>query len=216
MIKKLIYILIMILISGGIANAKIQTGYLEYNKSPYVYKNTDINGLLKKANVNMLLWEKSLTEKEKAFYLDSAMRYYYIVTKINASLMEGHLGLARVYDAMNLDRLAKEYYSNALNLDYNNPKVSFYFANFHYRREDYLRALSYYKYAYMHGYSKNYELNLRMGVIYEKIGDIQSAVQSYARALALKPKETDISAKINALNELNYESSQYYLFGPRK
>ncbi len=212
MIKKLIYILILIITFANPTFATPKNARIEYNNNPYAYNKPDAKQILKKANVSMLLWEKSLTDFDRNLYLELAMRNYYLATKIDGSLMEAHLGLARVYDAMNLDRLSKKYFFDALNLGTYNPKTNFYFANFYYKRADYLKALSYYKIAYEHGYSKNYELNYKIAIIYEKIADIESAKEFYNRALKLRPNEESLAEKIRILDELNYGNSQYYLF----
>jgi len=197
--------------SANLTFAKTHNAALEYD-SPYTYNNCDVKKVLKKANVNMLLWEKSLTDFDKNFYLGVAMRNYYIASKIDGSLVDAHLGLARVYDAMNLDRLSKEYFFNALNLNTYNAKTNYYFGNFYYRRTDYLKALDYYRIAFKNGYSNNYELNYKLAVIYEKVADIDTAKEFYNRALKMKPKNQELIDKINSLDSLNYGASQYYLF----
>ena len=91
-------------------------------------------------------------------------------------------------------------------------KASLYFGNFYYKRNDVLNALKYYKVAYKNGFAKNADLNYKMGEIYEKLADIQTAVAFYAQAQKLKPNEK-LYNKIRLLDELNYSESQYYLFG---
>lgn len=216
MIKKLIYILILFIICANIQGnsvfAQTQNAYLEYNGYKYSFKPGDEIKFLKNANTSMLLFEKSLVTVEKAFYLQEAMRYYFLLSQINPKSIDAQVGLGRVYDVMKLDKYAKEHFFMALNMDNTNPQTNFYFANFYYDRSDFITAISYFKQAYEHGYSKNYELNYKMGVIYEKLADIESAKKFYTYALRLNPINADLGNKIRLLDELNYSHSQYYLY----
>lgn len=216
MIKKIIYILILFIVCSnftiGQAFSKPKKAQIQYDSDIYTPKSIDAKKLINKANANMLMWEMSLNEIEKKFYLDQAMRNYYMATKINGTIIDANTGLARVYDEMKLDRLAKEYFCKAINLNTYDPKANLYFANFYFSRNDFLNALIYYKIAYEHGFSQNYELNYRLGVIYEKIADIETAKAFYLKALCLKPSNTNLADKIRLLDDLNYSESQYYLF----
>lgn len=189
-----------------------QKAYLNYNGYLYSFKPGDETKFLKNANKNMLMFEKSTNSVNKQFYLQEAMRYYYMVSIINPGLVDAQLGLARLYDEMNIDNFAQKYFFVSLDLDNHNPKSNFYFAQYYYKRNDFIKALSYYKKAYDYGYSKNYETNYQMGVIYEKLADIKSAIKFYKSALKLKPKNSELADKIRLLDELNYSESQYYLF----
>lgn len=216
MIKKLIYILILFIFfvnATGKASADTQNAYLEYNGYPYVFKQGDETKFMKKANIDMLMWEKSQTQIDKDFYLHDALRYYFMIMQINNKSIDARIGLGRVYDALKLDEYAQEHFYSALNLNNRNPKTNFYFANYYFNRDEYMAALFYYKRACDEGYQKNYDLNYKMGTIYEKLADIETAKKFYTKALALKPKNTELIEKIRLLDELNYSQSQYYLFG---
>jgi len=219
MIKKIIYILILFIVCSNLTFeqtlAKPQKAQIQYDNGKYAPNNLNVQKIIQKANVSMLLWEKSLTAEDKKLYLEQAMRNYYLATKINGTIIDANTGLARVYDMMNQDRLAKEYFSKALNLNPYDPKANLYFANFYFTRNDFLKALSYYKIAYERGFSQNYELNYRLGVIYEKIADIETAKIFYIRALYIMPDNTNLADKIRLLDDLNYSESQYYLFNKK-
>lgn len=216
MIKKLTYIIILSIFCANFALAQPKNARIEYNKKPNakpfgsIY--TDAKKVLSTANMNMLLWEKTAKAAEKQFYLEQAMRFYYIAIKIDSSLIDANIGLARVYDMMNLDKLALEYYCKSININPNNAKANLYFGNYYYRRNDVLNALKYYKTAYKNGFSQNFELNYKLGQIYEKLADIQTAIAFYSHGLSLKPQDKELRDKIRLLDELNYAQSQYYLF----
>lgn len=216
MIKKLIYILILFILPFNFAFSKTQKGYVDYNPNkhslPSQNKARNEAKYLKEADANIKKWENSQTDLDKKFYLQEAMRYYYLAQQANINNIDAHVGLGRVYDAMNIDKFAEEHFFTALNFNDKNPRVNFYFAKFYNSRNDYLTAVYYYKRAYDFGLSKNYELNYNLGIIYEKLADIESAKKFYANALALKPKNLELADKIRLLDELNYGESQYYLF----
>lgn len=219
MIKKLIYISILIILCGNFALAKTQSGGLEYNSYKYTFKSGDEQKFLKQANVDMLLFEKSELITQKAYYLQDAMRYFYMVSQINPKSVDAQVGLARIYDEIQLDNYAKKHFYVGLDFDNKNPKTNFYFANFYYKRKDLINALTYYKKAYEYGYSNNVEVNYMMGTIYEKLADIENSKKFYANALALNPTNEELNIKIRLLDELNYSQSQYYLYsnsGKRK
>jgi len=204
MIKRLIYILILIVFCVNSAKATVQNACLEYNGYPYTFKYGDDVKFMKKANIDMLMWEKSQIQSDKDFYLHDALRYYFLVTQFNPKLIEARVGLGRVYDALKLDLYAEEHFSAALNLNNRNPKTNFYFANYYFDRDEYMKALYYYKNSYNDGYQKNYELNYKMGIIYEKLADIDNSIKYYSNAVKLKPSNTELIEKIRLLDELNY------------
>lgn len=212
MIKKLIYIITLFIICANTTLAATKSAHLDYNKNPYGAKTTDIKKVINVANINMLLWEKALTDYDKKSYLDVAMRNYYLATKIDSSSIEAYVGLARVYEEMNIDRLAKEYYYRATNLSPLNADANFYFANFYFKKQNYIKSLAHYQIAYKNGYSNYPEINNKMGIIYEKLADIENAKYYYTNALKLNPSDETLNEKIRLLDELNYGSSQYYLY----
>ena len=211
MIKKLIYILILFIFIVNSAIAQTKNAYLNYNGYQYAFKAGDEKKFLTNAYVNMLLWEKTQTVEDKNFYLQEAMRYYFLLSKIDPKSIEAQIGLARIYDEYKLDKFAKEHFFMASNFDNLNPKTNFYFANFYYKRNDLITALMYYQKAYRYGFSKNYDLNYKIATVYEKLADIESAKKFYANALKIKPKNQELINKIRLLDELKYDESQYYL-----
>lgn len=212
MIKKLIYILILFIISANNAFAASQHAEIEYKDSPYSYHNLNIQKVFKSANSNMLLYENSKIEEEKKKYLEHAMKGYYLITKADCTKIDAFIGLGRVYDAKNLDKLSKEYFSKALNMDKNNPSANYYYGNFYFKRREYIKSLFYYKVAYNHGYSKNIDLNYRLAIIYEKLADIETAKIFYKIVNSHVNDDGLLDEKIRLLDELNYSQSQYYLF----
>ena len=73
--------------------------------------------------------------------LTTAAAKYYILTKKTPNDVYPFLQLARAYDALGKDRLAKEYFSKAYNINNSNPYVSLYFGEYYYTRCKYAKYL---------------------------------------------------------------------------
>lgn len=212
MMKKIIYILILIIIFAHSVTAETQYATVEYGGYDYAFKPGDEINFLNYANKNMRLFENTQLPANKNFYLKEAMRYYFLLSKIQPNSIDAQVGLGRVYDEFKLDKFAQEHFFIAFNFDNDNPKTNFYFANYYYKRSDYINALNYYKQAYKYGYSRSYFLNKRLGNLYEKLADIETAEKYYKIALKLNQKDSELIDKIHSLDDLNYTQSQYYLF----
>lgn len=215
MIKKLRYSLILSVLFANIAFASTQSGYLNYSNM-YNFKNCNVEKILNNANSSMLKYENATNFADKKFYMDQAMRNYYLVTCIDYSQIDAFTGLGRIYGIYNLDRLAKEYFYKALSINPHNPKANYYFADYFFSENEFIPALTYYKVAYNNGYAQNYMLNYRIGTIYEKLADLISAKKYYKNALSINQNNPMLAEKIRLLDELNYDASQYYLFSKRK
>lgn len=216
MIKKLIsitiYILILLITPVASAFGETQNAYLQYNGYQYKFKKGDDIKFSQNADKNMRLFENSQTNTDKMFYLQEALRYYFLLSQADANSINAQIGLGRVFDEANLDRYAKEHFFNAFNMDSHNPKMNLYFADFYYKRNDLINAIHYYNMSYKWGYSNNYYLNYQLGKVYEKLADIESAKKFYKIALKLNPQNNELRNKIGLLEDLNYSQSQYYLF----
>lgn len=212
MIKKVIYILILIIISAHTVIAETETASIEYSGIQYQFSPGDEAKFLDNAQRSLLIAEKTKSFKNKTYYLNEAMRYYFLLSMVDPKSIDAQIGLGRVYDELKMDRYAQKHFYNATNLDSQNPKANFYFGNYYFTRGDYINAQNYYNIAYRFGYIKSYYLNYHMAIIYEKLGDIESAIKFYYQASKLKPKNIELRRKIRALDELNYSHSQYYLF----
>lgn len=149
-------------------------------------------------------------EQTRQRLLEVAAGKYFLLSKINPQAITPYVQLARIYDITKHDRYAKEYFYRATNLENLNPFANFYFGEYYFRRDDFRRALKYYLIAYQNGYDNIYDLNVRLAVIYEKTGDLENAKKYYTAAAELDTSQTDILNKIQELNQLNYDKSEYY------
>lgn len=212
MMKNLIYFIILYLVCTNSALAQPQNAYLEYNSYKYAFRTGDETKFLKNGNKSLLLWEKAQSNTDKSFYLQEAMRYYFLLLQAVPNSVEANIGLGRVYDYMKQDRIAQKHFFTALNINNCDAMANYYFANYYYSRNEFISALNYYKKALSCGYPSNYEINIRIGSVYEKLADIESAKKHYESALKLIPSNFELNEKVKILNGLNYNQSQYYLF----
>lgn len=212
MFKKIIYILIVIIFFSNAAKADTQNAHVKYEDFLYKFSPGDEVRFLKKADGFMDKWISATKAQDKAFYLAEAMRYYFLTTKVDKSSIEAQIGLGRVYDEMNIDIFAKKHFFNAYNMNNQNPKLNYYFGNYYKKRNELVAAMEHYKVAYNSGYSNNYFLNYQIASTYEKLADIENAKKFYTRANKLNPRATNLKNKIRLLEDLNYSSSQYYLY----
>ncbi len=141
----------------------------------------------------------SQTSAERDEFIEIAQAKYYILTMLDHEDIAAAIQLARIYDYRNKNRLAKEYFFKATNLDAYNPYANQYFGDFYYKRKDYKRAINYYKIAHENGLRNKYELNYNMAVIYEKLADLPRARLYYSACLAATPNNAELREKIRSL-----------------
>ncbi len=207
---KLFALLFLILSAYSInASYAVHSGRLEYNSVLFDYSKFNSAKIKKDADLYFELFLKSEAGEMKNTYLYAAMSKYYLLTKAAPSKIEPYVQLGRIYDYINKPRLAKENFSRAKNINSESPFTNFYFGEFYFKRRDYKKALKHYNVAYNNGYNNNYELNLRLATIYEKFADLVNAKKFYEVSYSMKP-DTEIQQKIQLLNELNYDKTEYY------
>lgn len=160
----------------------------------------------------MHMCEKAKTPQEKSHYLQNAMRNYFMVAQANRNSIEAQIGLGRVYDEMHMDNYAKKHFFIAYNMNNQNPKMNYYFADYYRKRNELTTAIKYYNTSYNNGLSDNFSLNYQMATVYEKLADIENAIKHYTMASRLNPNSRELTKKIRLLDDLNYSGSQYYLY----
>jgi len=148
-------------------------------------------------------------QRLKEAYLSEALKKYMLLLNIypNSAILATHVAI--IHDNFEHSKIAKEYFFRAVNIEPTNPYVNFYFGEYYFTRKDYQNALNYYKIAYNNGYSGLYEVNLKLGTIYERIGDIEKAKKYYSAASAAKPTFSELKNKIKSLDKIYYSKSDY-------
>ena len=192
----------------------MQSGNIEYNAAAklFDYSKLDKTPILKNADMYFDIALKINDKAEKKYYAELALGKYFLVSKIEPENQRTYVQIARLYDEMKKDTLAKSNFFHATNLGVNDPYTNYFFGDFYFKRSDYKRALRYYTTAYNNGYASNPDLNLRLGMIYEKFADLSNAERFYGAAYALNPQAAEIRDRIQTIHNLNYENSEYYHF----
>ena len=187
-----------------------QKGGIEYDDYFFDLTKIDTAQIQYEADNYFTMATQAQTKEDRDKYIDAAQVKYYILTLIDKGDMESIIQLARIYDYKNKNRIAKEYFYRATNIDEYNPHANYYFGDFYYKRNDYKRALRFYNVAYRNGLSEKYDLNYNLGIIHEKLADLVNAKKFYEISFSLNPENRELQEKINSINELNYDKSEYY------
>ena len=173
------------------------------------YSALNSNNIRQEAQKDFHMYFNTSESLQKEKYLNSAMQKYYILTQINPSDTDAYIKLGKIYDEKNISELAKNCFYKALNISKEAALANLYFGDYYYKRNDYKKALYYYKIAYNNGISKTYDFNLKLATIYEKLADLSNAKKFYEISYNMKA-DNKVGEKIQLLNELNYDKSDYY------
>ena len=187
-----------------------QIGQLEYDNISFDYKKVNKSELLQEADFYYHKFETANNSVEKKHYLQLAMGEYYTLTMLPTADIKSFVRLARLYDLADKGSLARSYFDKAMNINKNNADLNFYLGEFYYKRHEFHHALHHYKIAYNSEYSKQYNINLKMAIIYEKLADLVNAKKYYQISYMLNPQNRALQEKIHSINELNYEKTDYY------
>ena len=198
-----------LLCTNNCSNA-VEFGTIKYNDAIIDYSTLDKQAVSERADYYFNKALKSKDKKEKQDLLERASGEYFILTRIDPENINYLVQMGRIYDIENENKFAKGYFYNALMLDRSNPKTNFYLGEYYYRRNLYTRALYFYDVALDNGYRENYEMLVKMAVMYEKLGDLLRANQYYKKAYILNPSNSKISSKIKELESVKYKNTGYY------
>ncbi len=145
-------------------------------------------------------YQNYLTTKNKEL-LDKSYLNYYKASEVEPS-SSSYLGMGMVFIEKKMNAQAKKYLYKAYSIDENDATANYYLALYSFNNEDYLKALHFYKKAYENGLSGNYDVNLKLGTIYEKIGDIRRARKYYKSALTLNSASVEAKSRLDAINAI--------------
>jgi tetratricopeptide (TPR) repeat protein len=143
----------------------------------------------------------------KEAYLSKALAKYMLLLNMCQKDAELFAQLGVIHNKLGHFKLAREYFIRALNIKPQNPFSNYYYAEYLYEQKNFADALDYYNIAYNNGYKGYFEVNSKLGVLYEKLGDIQKAKHYYSIASNLNPEARNLIAKINELENFDYSIS---------
>lgn len=203
--KNFLYLLISLVIFVFPVYA-VEKGSVKYEDNLMDYSVLDDKKILEEADLFFEQYEQTGEKK----YLNTAMGKYYIITKIHPLEIYPMVQLARTYDEKHLDKFAKQYFNICYDINKKDAYLNYYFGDFYYKRNDFKRALRYFKVAYSNGYDGYYDLNLKIATIYEKFADLLRAKYYYEKAYSLNQQNTNLRDKALQIESLNYNNSGYY------
>ncbi len=198
-----ILLLIIFLFSASPAFCA-KSGGVEYHDYLFDYSNFDIEPIELEADSFL---SKALAENDKSVkddLLHRAMKNYYILLKISPDNVSFLNKRALIYDIQDRNLLARSYFSRSLNIEKDNPETNFLVGDYFYKRRDYKRALRYFSAAYENGYI-DYDINFKLAVVYEKLGDLCNAKRFYQEAYTMDESQSFLLDKIESIPEENEE-----------
>lgn len=188
----------------------VEFGTVHYNNALVDYSKIDKSSTLKLADSYFNKALNTEDKNEKNSLLKKASGKYFILTQMDPKDLYPIVQMARVYDFENQNSYAKAYFFKALKIDKKNAATNYYFGEYYFTRDDYKRALYFYNTAFENGYKENFDVLIKMAVMYEKLGDLLRANQYYKKAFLIKPNDTELPDKIRQLEELKYKNTGYY------
>lgn len=192
-------------------------GEVQYNDKFIDYSKVDKESTKKLADY---YFDKAVEETDKTLrkdYLQKASGEYFVLSQIEPKDLYPIVQIARVYDLENENSYAKAYFYQALNINQYDAATNYYFGEYYYKRQEYTRAIYFFNVAFENGWEKDYEILLKMGEMYEKLGDLQRANQYYKKACFTSKKyDETILNKIREIELLNYKNTGYYWYRKSK
>ena len=153
-------------------------------------------------------YQEYLTTRDVAL-LDEAYLNYYKASEIRPTA-SAFLGMGIIFIEKGKMNQAKHYLYKAYSADESDAITNYYLAKFYFYEGNYLRALSFYKQSYENGLAENYDVNLKLGIIYEKVGDIGLAKQHYKIAYILNPQDKYAHTRLSCLETSNVQETTLY------
>ena len=174
--------------------------HLEKHKSQI---STTLSGMKRSVTQHFLSKGRSRDKTDAQKYLNAAKYYYYQASRIDLSNQDSFIGMARISLYQGQIRDAKNTLMIALNINENNPKVSYYLGEAFFMEGEYFHAIDFYNWAYSHGYQKDYKTNYKLGVCFEKLDDISKARFHYQNALNTNPSSTQAQKRLKGLDAID-------------
>lgn len=196
---KNVFFIIFILIIFNPAFA-VQQGGIQYSV-PVDYSLIDEQKLNMEAETLYNRYLKTDDLNQQKILLRQLLSEYSILGNIDNSNPLYFTRLGIIFDKLGNDRFAKANFSRGSNIDSNYSYAFYSFGNYFFDRKEYKKALQEYKKAFDTGYNNNSDTLLKMGKIYEKLGDYNSALIYYKKANSLN-NTTELQAKIDLLEVL--------------
>ena len=160
---------------------------------------------LREANTFYKRYEYSKNKED----LEKAFLCFYKSAQVSPTL-ESYLGMGKIFVEKNMHANAKKYLYRALSIDKNDGFTNYYLAILAYLNEEYVKALDLFKIAYQNGLADNYDVNLKLATIYEKVGDFELAKTFYSTAMAIDANDSNSKNNLKNIDELELTKNKYF------
>ncbi len=166
-------------------------GSVEYDGVYIDYSSFNYNEWKTKAEEYLDVAKKAKDKNQQKKYYAMSAGAYQTLIKIYPADPEVMATLGHIYGKMHKPEHAKAFLDRGLNLGLKNPLVNYYYGLFYQDEKDYRNALKFYNYAYEYGMENNADLNLRLGVVNAKLGELNNSKFHYQRAKDLLKNTKD-------------------------
>lgn len=186
----------------------VQFVNIEYDV-PIDYSKIDKNALATQANQFFDYFEQITDTEYRKKYIQPLLNRYSVLSVISPEEPFYFTRLGILYDEMGEETYAKSNFFKATNLVPDYKYASYSFGNYYYKRGYYRKALRQYKLADGIQAPYKYERFMKMGSIYEKLGNYKYALIMY-RAAYKEKNSTELYNKIQLLDDLNSRNMLYH------
>ena len=186
----------------------VQFANIEYDV-PIDYSKIDKNALATQANQFFDYFEQITDTEYRKRYIQPLLNRYSVLSVIAPENPLYFTRLAILYDEIGEETYAKSNFFKATNLVPNYTYATYSFGNFYFKRGYYRKALRQYKLADGIQAPYKYERFIKMGSIYEKLGNYKQALVMYNAAYKEK-NSIELYNKIQLLDDLNSKNILYH------
>ncbi|MBQ3310839.1 tetratricopeptide repeat protein [bacterium] len=202
--KKYKLILLIICIILNINSIYALEGSIQHTKVYIDYSLLNEQELLNSGKYYKDLAEstKDNAEMQRKYY-SLALGYYITASEVNYNNPYTLSSVGQIYGKYNQYTLGKSYINRSLNLAPDDFLINFNAGEFFYDNKDYFLALKHFKKAETINYQDKSELYIKLGKLYEKLGDLANAKTVYQKVLEHN-YNPDLDLKIRSIEDLNY------------
>ena len=202
--------LFLLIFAALIPNMSLAVNFasIEYDV-PIDYSKIDKNALADQANLLFNHFEQITDEEYRKKYIQALLNRYAVLSVMDPSDPFYFTRLGILYDEMGNDTLAMSNFFKATNLVPNYQYASFSFGNYYYKRGYYRKALYQYKLAAGIVSPYSYQRFMKMGSVYEKLGNFKLALEAYKSAYQ-EQNGLELYNKILLLEDLNSKNMLYH------
>ncbi len=202
--------LFLLIFAALIPNMSLAVNFasIEYDV-PIDYSKIDKNALADQANLLFNHFEQITDEEYRKKYIQALLNRYAVLSVMDPSDPFYFTRLGILYDEMGNDTLAMSNFFKATNLVPNYQYASFSFGNYYYKRGYYRKALYQYKLAAGIVSPYSYQRFMKLGSVYEKLGNFKLALEAYKSAYQ-EQNGLELYNKILLLEDLNSKNMLYH------